>query len=345
MPKTSLHTLGPTSMRKTQKCFVIMPFTQTRHGNSPNEITITKRQWDHIYERWIKRAIESYEGGSYVCKRSPAKPGNFIKGIIGDISDSDLVIADLTGGRPNVYYELGIRHALRTGSIVITQHLSALPSDLASYFAFEYTYSEKDFEYEHHYQAFESSLHKTISELEGGSDPSDSPVSDFLGLRHQLLEQTIAEEKQEFRWLLENIGEALNHNYRVCEEMYNSVVLNKRVSFSVLPIIDLFPLEVLYTRLFSVPWRIHKPKNLGMLAELLTSERRKLAMYQRLFDQASLAKPDSEIVAGAFTTFSKAIIENKKHIKKHWQKILSAKIEYKLVWGDGKQSQRKRKKA
>lgn len=313
-----------------------MPFTQTRHGNPPDEIVITKKQWDHIYERWIKRAVESYEGGTLICRRSPAKPGNFIKGIIGDIADADLVIADLTGGRPNVYYELGIRHTLRTGSIIITQHLSALPSDLASYFAFEYTYSEKDFEYENYYRAFETSLHKTISELENSVDPSDSPVSDFLGLRHQLLEQTLAEEKGEFRWLLENIGEALNHNYQVCEQMYNSVVLNKEVEFSSLPVVDLFPLEVLYTRLFSIPWRIHKPQNLRMIAELLTAERRNFIMYQRLFDQASLSRPDGEILAGAFATFSKAIVESRKEFKKHWQEVLGAKIEYQLIWGKKK---------
>ncbi|MEJ0091473.1 MAG: hypothetical protein WDM80_17230 [Limisphaerales bacterium] len=318
-----------------------MPFTQTRHGVSPNEIVITKKQWDHIYERWIKRAVESYEGDSFICKRSPAKPGNFIKGIIGDIASSNLVIADLTGERPNVYYELGIRHALRTGSIIITQHLSALPSDLASYFAFEYTYSEKDFEYENYYRLFETSLHKTIAEMENSTDPSDSPVSDFFGLRHQLLEQTLAEEKAEFRWLLENIGEALNQNYRVCEQMYDSVVLNKKVTFSALPVIDLFPLEVLYTRLFSIPWRIHKPETLRATAELLTAERRNFILYQRLFDQASLAKPDSAILAGAFAAFSKAIVESRKEFKKHWQNVLGAKIEYELIWGN-KKRRRKR---
>lgn len=317
-----------------------MPFTETRHGNPSNERVITKKHWDHIYERWIKRAVESFPDSSYICVRSAAKPGNFIKGIIGHIASADLVIADLTGGRPNVYYELGIRHALRTGSVIITQHLNALPSDLASYFAFEYTYSEKGFEYESYYRAFKTSLHKTICDLENSIEPSDSPVSDFLGLRHQLLERTLAEEKQEFRWLIENIGEALAHNYQVSEEMHDAIIRNKNVEFSAVPVIDLFPLEVLYTRLFSIPWTIHKPKNLQALATLLTNERRKLMMYQRLFDQGATVKPDSEVLAGAFVTLSTAIVGSRGRLEKAWREVLGAKNEYKLVW---KTNKRRRK--
>src|SRR5262245_31230879 len=142
-------------MKKPQQCFVIMPFKDTRHGYAPNEHVIAKKEWDHIYERWIKRAVESYGKGSFVCKRSPAKPGNFIKGIVGDIATADLVLADLTGGRPNVYYELGIRHSLRTGTIIMTQHFDALPSDLSGYFAFEYVYTDKNYEYETCFASFQ----------------------------------------------------------------------------------------------------------------------------------------------------------------------------------------------
>lgn len=313
-----------------------MPFSDTRHGSAADGRVITRKQWDHIYERWIKRAVESYTGAPYVCKRSPARSGNFIKGIVADLAAANLVIADLTGGRANVYYELGIRHALRTGSIIITQHLSALPSDLASYFAFEYVYSEKDYEYEPRFRSFESSLHATIATLENSEDPSDSPVSDFLGLRHQLLERTAAEEKEQFRWLVRSIGEALVHNYQLCEEMHESIFRGKIVEFSAFPVIDLFPLEVLYTQLFAIPWSILKPKNLGALAELLTNERRKLMMYQRIFDQIALGKPDDQVLRRAFAAMSKAIVGSRKRLEQHWRKVVDAELEFKLVWKRGK---------
>src|ERR1035441_11061722 len=88
-------------------CFVIMPFSEAQHGTPPRDHVISAAQWDHIYERWIKRAVESHKSASspaVTCKRSPARPGNFIKGIIADLASDDLVIADLTGQRPNVYY-------------------------------------------------------------------------------------------------------------------------------------------------------------------------------------------------------------------------------------------------
>jgi hypothetical protein len=164
-------------------CFVIMPFSEAQHGTPPRDHVISAAQWDHIYERWIKRAVESHKSASspaVTCKRSPARPGNFIKGIIADLASDDLVIADLTGQRPNVYYELGIRHALRVGTIIITQEFSALPSDLRGYYAFEYSYSEKDYEYESFYDAFEKKLRGLFHSMDGIDDFSDSPVSDFL---------------------------------------------------------------------------------------------------------------------------------------------------------------------
>lgn len=130
-------------MTKPHACFVIMPFCDTEHGPADNRKRITKSQWAHIFEHWIKRAVESYKPGELICKRSPAKPGSFIKGIVGDLASASIVVADLTGARPNVYYELGIRHGLKIGTIIITQDRNALPTDLSSYFVFDYEYSEK----------------------------------------------------------------------------------------------------------------------------------------------------------------------------------------------------------
>src|SRR6266446_5368729 len=144
-------------MKRAEKCFVIMPFSDTRHGEG---IITSKAQWDHIYEAWIKRAVAAYRRLKFKCERSPAIPGNFVRGIIADLSEAFLVIADLTGSKPNVFYELGIRHALRTGTILITQELRSLPSDLKGYYAFEYAYSDKAHEYEIAYNRFEKEMHE-----------------------------------------------------------------------------------------------------------------------------------------------------------------------------------------
>jgi hypothetical protein len=162
------------------KCFVIMPFTDTTHANGTENVTIVADQWRHIYNNWLRKAVESYTGRRIECKCSEAAPGNFIKGIIQDLDSHHLVLADLTGSRPNVYYELGIRHALRTGTIIITQTSASVPSDLRNYYCFQYTYTDKSFEYEDAFARFKKEMHEKIASVLKSNFGSDSPVSDFL---------------------------------------------------------------------------------------------------------------------------------------------------------------------
>ena len=172
------------------KCFVILPFSATQHEFNGTAVTISGDQWKFIFQNWIKRAVESYPGATIDCKCSGANPGNFIKGIVADIDQSEIVIADLTGSRPNVYYELGIRHALRTGTIIMSQDLNALPSDLKNYYCFEYRYTSHTHENESFYGQFEKDMHLRIEYVVRLNFPKDSPVSDFLGYKRygQLIE-------------------------------------------------------------------------------------------------------------------------------------------------------------
>lgn len=157
-----------------------MPFTDTKIKKGKTTTKISKAEWDRIFESWIKKAVESCPL-SIKCRRSSLLTGNFVKGIVEDISTSDIVIADLTGGRPNVYYELGIRHAIRNGTIIITQNLDQLPSDLRSYYCIEYNYESKLDRYDELYALFEKVIHKNINQIVKANYPADNPVSDFLG--------------------------------------------------------------------------------------------------------------------------------------------------------------------
>jgi nucleoside 2-deoxyribosyltransferase len=51
------------------------------------------------------------------------------------IHQADLILADLSGKSPNVFYELGIAHALRKPTLLLvnTEAAQSLPSDLAGY--------------------------------------------------------------------------------------------------------------------------------------------------------------------------------------------------------------------
>lgn len=204
-------------------CFIIMPFSDTKHFDGENDTIIDFRQWTFIYNDWIKKAVESYPNEKIKCKRSTATPGNFVKGIIKDIYSSDIVIADLTGQKPNVYYELGIRHSLKLGTIIITQDLKAIPSDLASYYCFGYNYTDKTHLFKEYFEAFEKELHDKITHILLNNSLSDNPVADFLDLNHYY--QSIQKKKQIalYKELLELIRQETSNIFSI----FKTVILEK----------------------------------------------------------------------------------------------------------------------
>jgi len=60
-------------------------------------------------------------------------PGIIIKDIENDISESKIVIADLTEPNPNVYYEVGYAHAQKIPTILLVQTDKKLPFDISGY--------------------------------------------------------------------------------------------------------------------------------------------------------------------------------------------------------------------
>lgn len=117
-----------------QTCFIIMPF-----GGQLG----TERQTHYrlIYEDVLKPTIEKL--GFEVGRADDNKHTALVtKEIIFPLAQADLVIADLSDTRPNVLYELGIRHALRKhGTIVIIDKATTpnLPFDIQQYRAIEYS--------------------------------------------------------------------------------------------------------------------------------------------------------------------------------------------------------------
>ena len=259
-------------------CFVIMPFSDTTHGAADRPVHIPAREWNHIYDNWILKAVQSYPHVKFSCKRSPAQPGNFIKGIVNDLAEAPLVVADLTGGRPNVYYELGIRHALKLGTIIITQDLKGLPSDLNGYYAFEYTYSDKASEYAESYHRFEKELHAKIEAFNKGEIISDSPVSDFLGFRAYLVDKRAYEEKQNLRRLASEFGRAMKEDFNTCELLYNAIAFGKQLDLQSWPVVNAYPMQELLLGLTFCQWHVVAEPIVGRVAELIR-EHRKLMLF------------------------------------------------------------------
>ena len=99
-----------------KKCFVAMPFSSI-------ELT-------DIYEYFVKPSLES--GCDLHCERGDDVYGSnvIMEDIRHAIASSRVVIADLTGRNPNVFYEVGIAHTLDKEVLLLAQSMEDVPFDL-----------------------------------------------------------------------------------------------------------------------------------------------------------------------------------------------------------------------
>jgi response regulator RpfG family c-di-GMP phosphodiesterase len=153
-----------------RKCFVIMPFSSTKR--------CTSEQWLDIFENMIKPSVESC-GYDYECYRASLVIGNIIRDILDNLNKADIVIADMTDRNPNVFYELGVRHALRNATILITQDIDDIPFDLRHYATIKYEWTTKKGKEE-----FGSRIKDAFSVIENDPDGANvmSPIREYLKL-------------------------------------------------------------------------------------------------------------------------------------------------------------------
>jgi len=103
-------------------CFIISPI-----GEQSSE---TRKRSDSILKYVIDPA--AYESGYETIRADQiSEPGMITSKIINHIVNDPLVIADLTGHNPNVFYELAIRHAIKKPLIQIMKKGEKIPFDIA----------------------------------------------------------------------------------------------------------------------------------------------------------------------------------------------------------------------
>lgn len=89
-------------------------------------------EFDDIYKLGIKATCEDL---NTYCERVDEQifEENILDRIYNQISKADIVIADLTGKNPNVFYETGYAHALGKKVVLLTQKAQDIPFDLKHY--------------------------------------------------------------------------------------------------------------------------------------------------------------------------------------------------------------------
>ena len=105
-----------------KSCFIIMPFGGW---------------FDNYHKEIFVPGIED-AGLKAVRADDLYRPGNIVNDIWNYTKQADIVLADLTGKNPNVFYELGLAHAITKPAVLVTSNMEDVPFDLRSLRVLEY---------------------------------------------------------------------------------------------------------------------------------------------------------------------------------------------------------------
>ena len=103
-----------------KKCFVIMPFGKKK------DIDGYEVDFDRVYHELIYKAVKELGVDCERCDEIIGT-GSIHKKMFRGIFDADVSVVDITSLNPNVFYELGVRHALHKYVTLVIRKNSSLP--------------------------------------------------------------------------------------------------------------------------------------------------------------------------------------------------------------------------
>jgi nucleoside 2-deoxyribosyltransferase len=95
--------------------FVLMPFDEA---------------FDDVYQLGIKEVAQSLDIRAERVDEQIFHKENILERIYGQINAADLIISDMTGRNPNVFYETGYAHAKGKTCVLLTSRADDIPFDL-----------------------------------------------------------------------------------------------------------------------------------------------------------------------------------------------------------------------
>jgi O-acetyl-ADP-ribose deacetylase (regulator of RNase III) len=117
------------------ECFVIMPFGMKQFGTGGREI-----DFDLVYRDLIQRAVAMVPGLQCLRCDDLEQPGWIHERMLEHIFKARVAIVDLSALNANVFYELGVRHALCRGITVLLKETgTTAPFNLAGMDTIAYT--------------------------------------------------------------------------------------------------------------------------------------------------------------------------------------------------------------
>ncbi len=149
-------------------CFFIAPI-----GDPGTEI---RRRSDQI----LKHLIEPIAGTlGYKAIRADkiSEPGIITSQVIQHVIDDPMLVADLTGWNPNVFYELAIRHTFRKPYVQIIQRGERIPFDVSAIRTIEVDHRDLD-----SVEEAKGEIARQMKSMEGPAKVIESPISAAIDL-------------------------------------------------------------------------------------------------------------------------------------------------------------------
>jgi len=172
-------------------CFVIAPI-----GEAGSDI---RKRSDQVLKHVIVPAVEEC-GYNALRADQMSEPGMITSQVIQHIVDDPLVVADLTGWNPNVFYELAIRHALRKPLVQMIKRGEQIPFDVAGTRTIYVDHKDLD-----SVEEAKEEIGKQVRVLEKDPSNIETPISVSLDL--QLLRQSDNPEQRSLGDLLAVVTE------------------------------------------------------------------------------------------------------------------------------------------
>lgn len=202
------------SQEKKKICFVIAPIGL--------ENTDIRRRSDQVLKHIIE-PVANECGYDPIRADKISEPGIITSQVIQHIIEDALVIADLTGRNPNVYYELAIRHAIRKPVIQIIQAEEPIPFDVAAIRIIQVDHTDLD-----SVAKCKEGLMSQIRSVENDPSLVDTPISNAIDLKNlrqseNPLEKSNAEiisKLQDVKNMIGDLTNKLEHGRTSTSETY-----------------------------------------------------------------------------------------------------------------------------
>lgn len=161
-----------------QECFFIAPI-----GDDGTEI---RKRSDGVRDWVVKPAAEAAAGLTTLRADDVGEPGQITAQAVQHCLQAKAAVADLTGGNPNVYYELSVRHGAQLPVVLIAEEGTKLPFDISQSRVIFFDHTDLN--------SAGKAKEELRVQIEASLDsPPDNPISD--GMRLAQLQAGDAEEQ------------------------------------------------------------------------------------------------------------------------------------------------------